>query len=110
MTIQKSFLFTASPLSTAMDMSQKDAFENRILGMSNGRQASLFRYRGVADLIHFTEGRFSTSPAYIGSTNRSLAAGGALNSFDFTSDYYEPDGLECSLGRGLRLTSFQSIS
>jgi hypothetical protein len=45
-----------------MDMSQKDAFENRILGMSNGRQASLFRYRGVADLIHFTEGRFSNQP------------------------------------------------
>jgi hypothetical protein len=61
-TVEKSFLFTASPLSTAMDMSQKDAFENRILGMSNGRQASLFRYREVADLIHFTEGRFSNQP------------------------------------------------
>ena len=52
-------------------------------------------------MIHFTAARFSTSLAYIGSTNRSLAAGGALNSFDFTWDYDEPDGLECSLGRGL---------
>jgi hypothetical protein len=39
-----------------MDMSQKDAFENRILGMSNGRQASLFCYREVADLSHFDGG------------------------------------------------------
>jgi hypothetical protein len=60
--------------------------------------------------IHFTEGRFSTSPAYIGSTNRSLAAGGALNSFDFTSDYYEPTGSNVHLEGDLRLTGFQSIS
>ena len=99
-----------SPLSTAMDMSQKNAFENRIVGMSNGRQAPLFCYRGVADLIHFTGGRFSTSPAYIGSTNRSLAAGGALNSLTTPRITMSPTGSNVHLEGDLRLTSFQSIS
>jgi len=39
---------------------------------------------------------------------RPLAAGGALNPFDFTSDYYEPNGVECSLGRGLTTHQLQA--
>jgi len=59
--------------------------------------------RGVADLIHFTEGRFSTSPAYIGSTNRSIGRWWGAQLFDFTSDYYEPDGSNVHLEGDLRL-------
>jgi hypothetical protein len=60
--------------------------------------------------IHFTEGRFQ--PALHTSAQRTAAwpLGAALNSFDFTSDYYEPTGSNVHLEGDLRLTGFQSIS
>jgi hypothetical protein len=42
---------------TAMGMPQKEVFENRILAMKEGNGASYSCYGGVANLIHFREGR-----------------------------------------------------
>jgi hypothetical protein len=41
-----------------MDMPQKQAYENHNLWMKTGNEASQFCYRGVANLIQFTVGRF----------------------------------------------------
>jgi hypothetical protein len=54
-TNQTIFLFMAFPLN-AMGMPQKEAHENHILEMMEGKGTSHSCYRGVANLIHFTAG------------------------------------------------------